>query len=379
MSDDEDSSYGLKINSIGDAVPASSAILSDALSCSPELISRAVYTAPSQLFTSLDLQTAQKAHEVLSKLGFDVDITRGTTVDESKKTLFDIAVFLSSPLDLTKVVNELAAFLGLQKAKAQNMLMAYPPLVLGRVTQSTVDALSKRIPEAQVVAFIPHEGSYTARLINVQKTKLSDLYAQQSIQIDDDVFLDGLTFEQTKEIWRQFSNQCQVVHRSLLRAKLLVLNVDRTNPKAIDYLVNHVGMPEDFANDIHSYLPLQLFEPRLLSNLKDEEYQLQMAGIEYELIPLWEDLSNLHLISINQNKIEAIKKILHSFFEGEVTIDANKPNDLQPLHVFSEKPTLLNYFAEELLSEHGCDVIVEPCLKLKINHLKYLDVHENTV
>lgn len=378
MSNEDESSYGLRINSIGSALPASTALLSDALSCSPELISRAVYTAPSQLFSSLDYVTAEKAYDVLSKLGFDVEVTQGKSESETKKVLFDVAVFLSSPFDLSKIVKELSVFLGLQETQVQNMLMAFPPLVLGHVSQSTVDAISNRVPEAQVIAYNPNEGIYYARLINVKKERISDIASENCHQIVDDVFIEGLTFEQTKRIWKQFPGKCQVIHHLLLRAELVVLNVDHSNAKAIDYLINRVGMPEDFVNTIDAHLPLKLYEPRSFSVLKNEHAHLKNIGIDCELIPLWEDFSNLHLISVSPQKVDAVNKILKTFFEGEYSLSKTKQFDRDILHVFSEKPTLLNYFAEELLSQNGCDVKVEPCMKLEINHFKRLDFHENT-
>ena len=379
MSDDDSSPYGIKINSIGSALPASSALLADALSCSPELISRAVYTAPSQLFSSLDFKTAEKAHDVLSKLGFDVEITRGKSEKEEEKRLFDIAVYLSSPLDLTKVVKELSVFLGLHESQVQNMLMAFPPLVLGHVSQSTVDAISNRIPQAQVFAYNPNEGHYYSRLINVKKENVTNDSSIQCHQIGDDVFIEGLSFEQTKRFWRQFNSKCQVLHHSLLRAELVALKIDRSESKAIDYLINRVGMPEAFVNAIDTYLPLKLYEPRPISILKEEINQLKDIGIYCELVPLWEDFSRLHLTSVSVKNMEAINKILRTFFAEEYSLLNTKHNNRDTFHVFSEKPTLLNYFAEELLSQNGCDVIVEPSMRLKINHLKRLEFHENTV
>lgn len=360
--------YGIKINSIGTALPSAAVLLAKSLEVSQDIVTKSIYTAPAQLFSELDKSTATKANEVLSKLGFDVEITGEAVSKIEKPVLYDVAVYLTSPLDLPKVTEGISAFIGVSQEKANKMLMSFPPLVLGGVSIATVKALEKRLPEAEVVSVEVRNGTFYVRINQVTSAEKEQLKAFHPQIKQKDAFLQDVSYSDAQKLWKTYSGRCQIVHSQLLRGELVLHHFDLTSETSIQYLQNNIGIPLQHINELQHQLPLSLFDPKLMHECFSDRDKATKAGLACEVQPLWEDISQLRLNSFDETHKQSILNVFHTMFP-EILPQKNKFQLKAPI-LLPPKPHLFNLYVEEVLVQHGCDVLLTPTFEPEVMSVK---------
>ncbi|WP_075343438.1 hypothetical protein [Tenacibaculum agarivorans] len=253
------------INSIGTATPGASKILSDALKVPQDYMLKLLYNAPSILFQKVDNHTALKAEDTLTKLGLDVSVCKEEDKVDLTTELVDISVSLDNVLQLPKVTEQLATFLGCKQSEVLNLLLNDPSIILGNVSVATAKALQKRV-DANVHYSNPKKDVYTilisdtiedAELKNIEKqlkrtaSKVGEVYAVEDVSYDSSQLL-----------WRKFhaKKTVKLVNQSHQLVHLIMNDFDVNNQKHISFLVNQVGMPEAILEDVQNAMPITLFE-----------------------------------------------------------------------------------------------------------------------
>ncbi|WP_430412267.1 hypothetical protein [Kordia sp.] len=253
------------INSIGNATPSASKVLSDALKVPQDYILKLLYNAPSILFQKVDEETAQKAENTLTKLGLDVSIyTEEDTVDLTTE-LVDISVSLDAILMLPKVTAQLATFLGCKQSEVLTLMLNEPSIVLGNVSVATAKALQKRT-DANVHYSNPRKDAYTILISkkaeNTQLRNIEKVLKVKAKETDDAYVIENVSYDNSQLLWRQHqSNKAvKLINQSHQLVTVMLEDFDVSNEAHATFLVEKVGMPKEILEDVHAALPIVLFE-----------------------------------------------------------------------------------------------------------------------
>lgn len=133
------------VRAIGTATPALCTVLARALPLSTEQIVRSIYQAPSVLLDGLADEQARAIGDVLSSSGLDIAIASAHEELQLGGPDFEVAVHVEDPARFRAVAAEVARFLGCEPLRAVRLLCGSPAVILGRVSQATVDALRARL------------------------------------------------------------------------------------------------------------------------------------------------------------------------------------------------------------------------------------------
>lgn len=123
-------------------------------------------------------------------------------------TLLDVAVYVTDAERFTAISEAAAAFLGCETLAAQRLLLGTPPVLVGKVSRATVEALRSRLGEgAVVVTSDPERARFDVLLGECPAPHrarfLAALRAEGHHPADDDGpwLLRGLTRAEADEIW----------------------------------------------------------------------------------------------------------------------------------------------------------------------------------
>ena len=137
--------HRIVVRSIGTATAAVPTALAEALPFAPERLARCLYQAPAVLLDGLAEDQARTIGGLLADTGLEIEVAEaGEPVEEGGPEL-ELAVHVGEPARFRAVAAELARFLGCGVSRAVSLLCARPPVVLGRVSAATAEALRARL------------------------------------------------------------------------------------------------------------------------------------------------------------------------------------------------------------------------------------------
>ncbi|MGG8497439.1 hypothetical protein ACQY1Q_13580 [Tenacibaculum sp. TC6] len=257
--------HSIIINSIGTATPGASKILSDALKVPQDYILKLLYNAPSILFQKVDKNTALKAEDTLTKLGLDISVYKEDDKFDLTTELVDISVSFENVLQLPKVTEQLATFLGCKQSEALNLLLNDPSIILGNVSVATAKALQKRI-DANVHYSNPKKDTYTILINNeIGSSELKNIENQlkKTIKKEEDIYvIEDVSYNNSQLLWRKYQSKktVKLLNQSHQLVHIVMNDFDLDNQEHVSFLVNKVGMPEVILEDLQNALPITLFE-----------------------------------------------------------------------------------------------------------------------
>ncbi|WP_298517990.1 hypothetical protein [uncultured Kordia sp.] len=253
------------INSIGNATPGASKVLSEALKVPQDYILKLLYNAPSVLFQKVDKDTAQKAEDTLTKLGLDVSVCTKDDEIDLKTESIDISVSLDNILSLPKVIEQLAVFLGCKQSEVLNLLLNEPSIVLGNVSVATAEALQKRT-DANVHFSNPRKDAYTILISkeasDVKLRNIEKILKTKAEETPTAYVIENVSYDHSQLLWRQYQSDkaVKLLNQSHQLVSILLNDFDVSKEAHVNFLVEKIGMPAEILEDIHAALPISLFE-----------------------------------------------------------------------------------------------------------------------
>jgi len=253
------------INSIGNATPGASKVLSDALKVPQDYILKLLYNAPSILFQKIDKETAEKAENTLTKLGLDVSICSPEDDIDLTTELIDISVSMNDILQLPKVVEQLAVFLGCKQSEVLTLLLNEPSIVLGNVSVATAEALQKRT-DANVHFSNPRKDLYTILIskesANGSLRNIEKILKRTATETADAYVIEDISYDHSQLLWRQHqaNKAVKLLNQSHQLVSIILEDFEVSNKAHTTFLTEKVGMPEEILADVHEALPISLFE-----------------------------------------------------------------------------------------------------------------------
>ena len=346
--------HTIVINSIGTATPGASKVLSDVLKVPQDYMLKLLYNAPSVLFQKVDKDTAAKAEDTLTKLGLDVSVCAADDTIDLTSEQVDISVGIENVLDLPKVIEQLATFLGCKRAEVLNLLMKEPGIVLGNVSAATAEALKKRVdanihysnPRKDLYTLILHDDVTDAQRKKIEKIAKSTASKQQGTYIIEEV-----PYELAQQVWRtyQAENRVRLLNQSHQTAHLTLSDFEVDNRKHVAFLMEEVGMPMEILPDVHQALPITLFENinrKQAAEIADTCIQLGI-GVEIK-----KDFGfHKHLKVDDIKDAEAVAQVLSQFIPEENLPQAG----VKCWESQSEIPSLIARYLQAQLEQLDCN------------------------
>lgn len=314
------------INSIGNATPGASKVLSDALKVPQDYILKLLYNAPSILFQKVDEDTAQKAEDTLTKLGLDVTICSKDDEIDLRTESIDISVSLDNILVLPKVIEQLAVFLGCKQSEVLNLMLNEPSIVLGNVSVATAEALQKRT-DANVHFSNPRKDTYTVLISkkaeNTQLRNIEKILKTKAEEKTDAYVFENISYDHSQLLWRQHqSNKAvKLLNQSHQLVSVVLEDFDTSNEAHANFLVEKVGMPKEILEDIHAALPISLFENINRKNAEAMMIDCDSIGLTTAIEQDFNFKKKLHIEGIED--AENVTKILAQFIAEEDLPKAN--------------------------------------------------------
>ena len=310
------------ISSIGNAKPSIVPVLSEVFGTSTDIATRMIYTAPTALLHHIDMDLAQKTHDLLTTLGLEVTVQDSTEPLPNVSEIYDLAVYIENPLLLPLVSNQLSEFLGCAEKEAFNLLLNEPSVVLGGVSMATAEALTKRI-DAEVIASNPKTDYYTLKIKSKDPSFLAQLQATLKnlgipISLKKTKILENLDYKTSQEIWRRFNppNQIQIINQSYQRYEIILEDLDTSQLHYRNALHDLVGMPLDIIDDVLDNLPIQLDESVNKTILYEKLALYNKAGFKCLIKPIPFGVSILSIEEIQD--IENTHHIIKQFYTDAV-------------------------------------------------------------
>ncbi|MEM6685936.1 MAG: hypothetical protein AAF617_09160 [Bacteroidota bacterium] len=314
------------INSIGNATPGASKVLSDALKVPQDYILKLLYNAPSVLFQKVDKDTAQKAEDTLTKLGLDVSIcTKEDEIDLTTE-LIDISVSLNNILHLPKVIEQLAVFLGCKQSEVLNLLLNEPSIVLGNVSVATAEALQKRT-DANVHFSNPRKDVYTVLISkeaeNGQLRNIEKVLKTKASETDTAYVIENISYDHSQLLWRQYqaNNAVKLLNQSHQLVSVILEDFEVANKAHMAFLTEKVGMPQEILEDVHEALPISLFEHVNRIQAQTIEAECAEIGLKTSIETDFNFKKKLHIEDIED--AEKVTTILAQFIAKENLPKAN--------------------------------------------------------
>lgn len=305
------------IQSIGEAGPNVSGILSEAFGLPKEVFLKLLYQAPSVLFKEVDPPIAQQAHDLLSKLGLDVRVLDPEMPLPAAADTVEFAVYIPEVRDLPEVVRGMAVFMGCDPKTALNLLLKEPAIVLGGVSEATALALAKRIP-AEITYTDPKNDRFWLRFLTSDASLQAKVFA--AIPELKGGRWDDLSYEQCQQLWRKVPAEgvYELVNHSFDRFEIVLGGID---PALRDHwepiLLNEIGIPEAILPAILADLPVQLFESVGRAAMENCMARFAEAGLVCSVRQL--PLGRYHIRIIQAGAEAKVKDLLRQFLpEGEL-------------------------------------------------------------
>jgi hypothetical protein len=341
------------IQSVGSANPGTAKAMADAFGINHELFVKLLYNSPAVFLENAEDAVAEKTAGLLTKLGLEVTCQDpGEPLPEKSESL-DVAVYVTNPMELTKVAGQLAAFIGCKESEALQLLLNEPSVVLGGVSLATAKVLQSRL-SAEVVASNPKTDHYTIEIGSVEPLILSQFTASlknMGIAFDGNKtkFISDLSYSNAQETWNKYHHvaQLKIYNQSYQRYHVQLNGFSLQDEVHRTFLTTQIGMPADILEDVHANLPVLLDETVSINTMLTKLEEYSRAGLRCEAIPLPFGKQKLSVSNITDKK--RAQEIVSQFYKGTVLTDSKWTAPL-PLNC------VLNRYLKKQLELIGCDV-----------------------
>lgn len=134
----------LVVRSIGTAAFAIVGALRQISALTEQELAGRLFRAPSELFSGVPRATAEKAAEILTAAGLEVEVLAAGESSEPGDGDHDVALVPTDFSRMKEVAQEVVRFLGVSAKVARQIVCAEPSILVGGVSTATVAALRRR-------------------------------------------------------------------------------------------------------------------------------------------------------------------------------------------------------------------------------------------
>ncbi|HET7460106.1 MAG TPA: hypothetical protein VFJ82_02615 [Longimicrobium sp.] len=258
--------HRIVVRSIGTATPAVPTALAEALPFARERLARCLYQAPAVLLDGLAEDQARSIGELLAGTGLETEVSGpGEPVEEGGPEL-ELAVHVGNPARFREVAAEVARFLGCRVSRAVSLLCARPPVVLGRVSPATAEALRARLSplEAQVDASRTGDAVYDVYVdpdAPELRHRLARLLEDASVEVvpEGPLVAFGVARSTAETLWSRIGADArwQLLDQAFQRMDV-VLEEPAAGPDAAAAIVEVTGMLEALVERVSAHAPVVL-------------------------------------------------------------------------------------------------------------------------
>ncbi len=260
--------YRILINSIGSALPSTSAAVAKGLGLPTAMVVSRLYRAPAVLVDGLDKPLAQRMLSLLSDIGYEAEMQEETEPVPAPVPLYDVAIYIEDAQKFQHAVDILAKFIGITEAEATKMIMAPPGIVLGAVSEATIRIFKDQMGEKISVISSQSEKAYYDLFLSdgpdvVRNHLLADI-AKAGISSNDTLGLvaSNVDYKTAQDLWKrhQTSGLLRIVNQDFLRFDLVLHKTETPDQEHVKALELLAGVPADMAEAVFSETPITLLE-----------------------------------------------------------------------------------------------------------------------
>ncbi|NJM51402.1 MAG: hypothetical protein HC843_11475 [Sphingomonadales bacterium] len=244
------------INSIGAANPATVGSVAKGLGLAIEETIKAVYRAPVILASKLERAVAEQLDMMLSGLGFETSIASDAELNPLPNPLYDVVLRLEKPEAIFEVAEQLGFFCGIGQAEAIRLITVPPGIILGGVSQATVDALAKRLKGlgTKLIQSRPQKARYDLFSHGLPETMARMLRSELKLEAGmvagqaDSIFANDLDYAEANRLWRKYgrSGHVTIIDRDFQCFDIILEEMgDGQEAEQADLLHRLFGIPED--------------------------------------------------------------------------------------------------------------------------------------
>lgn len=281
----DDGQYRLLVRSIGDADAGVISALRRLRAGSDTELAQLLYRAPSELLRGLDRETGTKLVKVLRETGIDVDLVPPSETYEPGSAAYEVALVIKRPDRMLDVIRETVRVLGVDVETATKLVCANPAVLIGRVSQATVEALRRRYEalgvELDVSRSVDAEFDLAVDASDfATRKRLERLLADEQIPVavsDAGQFLaTGLKTSAAERIWKKLRDadvRVQILNRDFQRFDVRMESApgapgspgspgtnDPRRRDLLDWMIATIGMPARSAERALAHTPFILVE-----------------------------------------------------------------------------------------------------------------------
>lgn len=287
IADSHDNLERLVVTSIGTARPADAASVAHGLGVPVQNVMAALYRAPTVLVDGLLPELAQKMGDLLQGLGCVIKIEPETAAAIPTPQVFDVTLHISDAGRYSAILTALAGFLGVSTDEAAKVIAGPPAVVLGGVSQATIDALADRLGQgADLIASDPQTATYDLFLGACERFTqdriLKDLKKRGFELLGDaGCIATGLDRAAADAVWAAHNRTAalRVVNRDFLRFDI-ALTGGTPSDAAANVLAELAGIPAELVPRIFAEAPITILEALPNKQLEETIQALHNVGVE---------------------------------------------------------------------------------------------------
>jgi len=257
---------GVVITSVGSAGARAAGALAAGLGLPLEAAAAAIFRAPTTVASGLSPAASHELATLMRKLGLVAEVVSdGCTVLPGR--LLDVAAVIVDATRIDAAVSVLADMLGMAAEQAIELLVTPPGVILGGVSEATVDALRARLPEGvlRLVTADPAISRYAlfaAGLARNDEALLEAELGQRPTAVDGGVVAFGLSRSHCDGLWRRFARHggLRIVHEAFLLYDIELSAVEADHAGAAAALQRLAQVPAAALPALLQLLPVTIEE-----------------------------------------------------------------------------------------------------------------------
>lgn len=258
----------LVVTSIGRATPSLHQALVKALSLSSQTLLSRLYQAPSILLDRISPELGDGLARVLREAGLAVEVQPGDAPFVAGVGDREVALHVGDPSRFRAAVVEVAAFLGCPPARAAQLLWQSPAVLVGHVSEATVEALRQRLEPLGVELDVSTSATAHYDVLVVDPTpgvraRVHAAVRAEGLAVEPTgpLAAQGLTRAQADAVWRRLERGVPVrlLDHAFQRFDVR-LDAAPDTPAVRERLVEATGMPARVAEKVLRRLPVVLHQ-----------------------------------------------------------------------------------------------------------------------
>lgn len=284
----EEQQYKVVIESLGGAGAGLMRSLAAALQWPANRVARLMYLSPQTLEGGLDRDRAEQLLALVGQTGLQASIQPQDAVVTEGVADYDIALVVKNFAHIGAIVQLIADVLGVNANKAREIICSSPALLMGGVSQATVEALRPRFQALQVdldvavrsqsvydLILAPCPALMRQRVLAIAERHLGEAGPKTDDLRLGGMLAGGLSFKQANTLWDELRGcgaSVQLVNRNFERFDI-VMKEAVDSPELRAYLEHQAGVPARVLDKLFTRLPIVVQR-----QLNPEQAELALAA-----------------------------------------------------------------------------------------------------